>query len=230
MEWTIDFKEFLSRLQMKDIADLEKELRLPQMEKVQRIVPLRNLKRVDSLLPMREKLLFYIIGQIETLDKRKVFANARIWAMVKIDPKNLVLGQKFVYREIYQGLLEHVPKIFAEFCVNEGISNFGAYLVFGWDETDSYCLALYLPPIVEEHGPHSVIMDGVHRSFIAMQTGSAINAILVENVSLPFPCSFRTWNDVKVINLSEKPKDIEARYFGLRKGLFRDLKYLGIDG
>ncbi len=73
-------------------------------------------------------------------------------------------------------------------------------------------------------------MDGIHRNYIAKQAGLAINAILVNSVSLPFPCDPRNWSEIQVISLADKPKDINERYFELQKELFRDLKYLGIDG
>lgn len=34
----------------------------------------------------------------------------------------------------------------------------------------------------------------------------------------------------RLIPLAEKPANINDRYFELKKNLFRDLKYLGIDG
>ena len=75
-----------------------------------------------------------------------------------------------------------------------------------------------------------MVMDGIHRDYIGKQTGLALTVIVAENISLPFPCSAKSWSDIKVISLSEKPKDINERYFDLKKELFRDLKYLGIDG
>ena len=75
-----------------------------------------------------------------------------------------------------------------------------------------------------------VIMDGIHRNYIAKQTGHALNAILVDDIILPFPCAAKDWSEIQVIPLNQKPKDINERYFDLQQGLFRDLKYLGIDG
>ena len=92
-------------------------------------------------------------------------------------------------------------------------------------------MACYIPPIIEVHGSRSLIMDGIHRNYIARQSGlSTINALLVENIEVPFPCSVNNWKEVQVIPLADKPKNLEDRYFDLQKGLFRDLKYLGIDG
>lgn len=110
------------------------------------------------------------------------------------------------------------------------IGALGAYFVFGGDQNSVPSLACYLPPIVERHGKHVVIMDGIHRNYIAKQFWPSINVIFVENISIPFPCGMREWEELQVIGLNQKPADINERYFDLTKELFRDLKYLGIDG
>jgi len=53
---------------------------------------------------------------------------------------------------------------------------------------------------------------------------------MIRNPELPFPCSPKNWKEIEIISLNDKPKNLEDRYFDLQKGLFRDLKYLGIDG
>jgi len=98
------------------------------------------------------------------------------------------------------------------------------------EQLNAPALACYLPPIVERHGKNKVIMDGIHRNYIAKQYGVSINAILVEEISIPFPCGMREWDELQAISLDKKPADINERYFDLTKELFRDLKYLGIDG
>jgi hypothetical protein len=73
-------------------------------------------------------------------------------------------------------------------------------------------------------------MDGTHRSYIAMQSGAPMQAILATDVSAPYPCTPQKWEEMKVISLKDKPTDINLRYFNIQKNLFRDLKWLGIDG
>ena len=151
--------------------------------------------------------------------------------MIRVDPRHLKIGQKFAYRENYLGLIEEVPDIFRRFAISPGgLGDLGAYFVFGLNGNNECALACYIPPIIEKHGSSLVVMDGIHRNYIAKQTGVAINTILIENVSIPFPCGLRNWDEVKIISLKDKPKDINERYFNLNKNSFRDLKYLGIDG
>ena len=228
-EWRIDQDEYLKRLSFskKDFKDC---LKLPTIKNITQILPLRDIKTIESLIPISFEMLCYLIRRIKTLDGRLPFKDVKM-KMVKIDPHQLKIGQKFAYRENYQKLLEEVPGIFNRVLVNTGgLGDLGAFFVFGMDQNNSYSLACYIPPIIEKHGSDLVVMDGIHRNYIAKQTGIALNAIILENVSLPFPCSAKEWSELQVISLTTKPKDINDRYFDLQKGLFRDLKYLGIDG
>ena len=225
-EWEIPASDFWTRFS----ADrFNHGLRLPDINAIEVIVPLRDLAVVESLVPMRRNTLAYFISRIRTLDGQPVFENNDI-EMLKLDPRLLKIGQKFAYRENYVHLLESVTDIFDEFMITGGLGELGAFFAFGRDENDRKCMALYIPPIVEQHGAELVIMDGIHRDYIIKSTGTVINAVVVKNVTTPFPCSFHSWDELKVIGLEEKPKDINERYFDLNKGLFRDLKFLGIDG
>lgn len=228
-EWQITAEEYFERINL-SVSDFEKNLYLPIVQKINKILPLRDLKVIQSLVPMRKDMLLYLLRRVSTLNGELPFKTADI-RMIKADPHYLKIGQKFVYRENYQNLLEKLPNIFSEFLATSGgLSDLGAFFAFGLDENNSYCLACYVPPILEKHKSEIIIMDGIHRNYIIKQTSSTINAILVENVTIPFPCSIKEWKDIEVISLALKPKNINERYFELQKELFRDLKYLGIDG
>ena len=227
-EWEIEKSEFLRRLGCGE-ADFQKLLYLPDIRVVKRVVPLRHLKAVDSILPITRDMLFGLVSRIATVSGEKPFLDSQL-QLCKMDPNHLKIGQRFVYRENYQSLLEELPDLFGKFVVGTGLNDLGAYFVFGEDLDGLPALACYIPPLIEQHGPELIIMDGIHRAFIVKQTGAAINAIIIRNVSVPFPCGMHPWSDIRVIGLADKPKDINERYFELKKELFRDLKYLGIDG
>jgi len=230
-QWQIDSQEYLKRLGL-DREDFEKQLKLPQVVDMKQIVPLRDMKEVQSIVPIDSEMLSYLIRRIRTLDGRMPFQNSEI-SQVMTNTRQLKIGQKYVYRENYQALLEHgVSDLFKNFFGEwAGLGNLWAYFIFGLDRENKYSMACYIPPIIEVHGSRSLIMDGIHRNYIARQSGlSTINALLVENIEVPFPCSVKNWKEIQVIPLAEKPKQLEDRYFDLNKYLFRDLKYLGIDG
>lgn len=228
-EWKIDREEYFSRLDI-SVQEFKNELRLPAIDALRNIVPLRDLTCVDSLIPISFDFLAHLIRRIKTLDGRSPFTKARI-TMANIDPRMLKIGQQFVYREIYQSLIEEAAGIFQRFCVaSNGLGDVGAYFAFGSNGENAYAMACYLPPIVECHAGNLVVMDGIHRNYISRQTGKTQNAVFVDTIAEPFPCGMRGWEDVCVIPLSKKPARTEDRYFELEQGLFRDLKYLGIDG
>lgn len=228
-EWTIASQEYFVRLGLAP-ESFRQRLRLPKVEDVRQIIPLRDMRSIESLTPIPMEFLVYLLHHIRTVDNAFPFADSRI-RILRMDPRLLKIGQRFVYRENYQGILEQMSAIFQEFAVtNGGVSDLGAYFVFGKDAASAYCMACYLPPIIEKHGPDLVVMDGIHRNWSAMQTGANPFVILIEDVAVPFPCTAHEWSDIQVISLSAKPKDIEKRYFGIAPKYFRDLKFLGIDG
>ena len=228
-QWQIDSEEYLKRLGL-GREDFEKQLKLPRVDDVKKIIPLREIKVVKSIIPINSELLLYLIRRIPTLDGQLPFRHATIRQVV-VNPGQLKIGQKYVYRENYQSLLENINDLFHDFLGEWGrLSHLGAFFIFGLNRDNNYSMACYIPPIIEVHRSKSLIMDGIHRNYIGRQAGVDINGLIVKGVEIPFPCSPRSWGEIKVIPLSEKPKALEDRYFDLNKSLFRDLKYLGIDG
>lgn len=228
-QWQIEPGEYLQRLKLGQ-DEFRERLHLPDLASITKIIPLRDIRVIQSLVPIDADMVLHLLQHVRTLDGRTPFSDIKV-QMVRVDPRHLKIGQKFVYRENYQKLLESVPDIFRKFMVTAGgLGDLGAYFVFGLNGDDRYSMACYLPPVVEKQGSEIVIMDGIHRNYIAKQAGLAVNAILVQGAGLPFPCGIRDWSEVTVIPLADKPKELAERYFDLHRGLFRDLKYLGIDG
>lgn len=227
-EWEISKNEFFRRMNLTE-RDFEAKLSLPDLHAIKRIVPLKSLSLVESVVPLSHALLFELISKIRTMDGQLPFKNSKI-SLCKVDPRNLKIGQKFAYRENYQGILETLPNILQKFAIAGGFGDLGAYLFSGMDEGGQYAMAFYLPPIIEQHVADFVVMDGIHRNLLNKQMGSTILAIVVKNVDVEFPCGRRNWEELTIIDWAQKPTDINKRYFDLKQNLFRDLKFLGIDG
>lgn len=229
-EWEISFVEYLDRIQINQ-QRFEACLNFPKINSLKKIIPLKNLTEVKAVIPLKKKFFEQTIRNITTLDKKeKPFKSSEI-NLIKVYPNQLKIGQKFVYRENYQKLIEQMPAIFDDYLICSGVCDLGAFALTGLDAEGNHCLAYYLPPIIERHykkGP--VIMDGIHRNFINRQIGHTLNAIIIDKVKTPFPCSFHSWDEIEIISLKNKPKNIKERYFDINPDLFRDLKYLGIDG
>lgn len=151
----IEKTEFLKRIGCSE-KDFVRQLCLPDMEKVGRVISLRSMLEIDTISPISKEMTFRLISQMKTMNGHSPFLNAKI-QLAKFDPNHLKVGQRFAYRENLTSVLENLPAFFKKFMVPSGISELGAYFIFGKN------------------------------------------------------------------NESE-------RYFDLTKELFRDLKYLGIDG
>ncbi len=227
-KWEIEKEKFLERLGISE-REFRKKLCIPDLKRVETIVPLRYMRQIDAISPLSFEMLKCLLSRMKTLGGVPAFENAD-FQLCKIDPQHLKIGQRFVYRENYQNLLESLPALLGKFVLSSGIGDLGSYFIFGEDMRGIQALACYMPPIIEQHGSDFVVMDGIHRNYIAKQLGKTLSSIVVANPSVPFPCSPKSWSEIKVISLSEKPKSVSERYFDLTKELFRDLKYLGIDG
>lgn len=230
-KWQIDFKEYLQRLRC-DLKDFREQISFPNVAGVKTVLPLRDLRGIFSLIAINKDLLGKLLRSIPTLNGLYPYKESS-FEISCLDSRQLKIGQKFVYRENYQKMLEELTELFQEkFGIACGVNYMGgySYMVFGLDSKDRYAMSFYLPPIVERRGKDLIIMDGIHRNYLAKQFGVAVNAIVIDGVSAPFPCGLRSWSEGRVISLKDKPADIHERYFDLNKNLFRDLKYLGIDG
>ncbi len=225
----IDFKEYLDRLSL-NAGTFKDLLRLPMVESVQEVVSLREIGEARCVMPMSKHMMHLILRSVRTLDGQKPFESAT-FEMQKMGIRQVKIGQRFAYRENYVKILENISDILCrDHAINSGMLELGAYVIFGKDSLGKEAIAFYLPPIIEEHAGFFVIMDGIHRDFIALKMGQPIFAIVASGVSVPFPCEPHSWDDLKVIPQTEKPANLADRYFGLRKELFRDLKFFGIDG
>ncbi len=225
--WEIEKREFFKRLHCSE-EEFERQL-LPEVKQVRHVVPLRMLTHIESIVPIKLSMLKRITSKITTIDGQHPFEHV-VPVLRKIDPRELRIGQKYVYRENYQDLLENLSGLFDSFAIHGSITNLEPHFAFGFDRDQVPSLAFYLPPIIEQHGNEFVIMDGIHRDYVVKQLGGTIDAIILRNPSVAFPCGMRPWSDIRVIGIADKPERIKDRYFELNENLFRNLKYLGIDG
>lgn len=59
---------------------------------------------------------------------------------------------------------------------------------------------LLLPPIVETHNETHVVMDGVHRLYVALETLTVSQVLAISNVPEPPPCRPKDWGKLKEVN------------------------------
>ncbi len=193
-----------------------------------RIVSLRDIKKVLAVQAMRRDYLQRLLESVTLVGDPTVrpFAGKHITTL-RQDPHGVMVGQTFVERPKYVSLLEDFPDVFGEFCISKGIAKLTAQIVLGRLADGSIALAHYVPPIVEQHGSRLVLMDGIHRNFLILRSGTTIETVLVRGVEEPFPATPQRWDVIRAVD--EKPIR-EKRFFGLVPELFRDVKSSGIDG
>ncbi|MEK7628629.1 MAG: hypothetical protein AAB421_04420 [Patescibacteria group bacterium] len=191
------------------------------------VVSLRQLASIESVQPMRRDYLRAVMCAVPLADGRgDVYKHARITTL-RVDPHAVRLGQTFVERSKYQQFLEGFEASFGAFCVARGMAKLGACIAYGKTQTGVSAIAHYVPPIVECGPSGWVLLDGVHRMYLAKQIGTTLETVIVEPVTARFPTDLHEWDQVRVVN-TKPPR--EERYNNLRPELFRNLKYVGLDG
>lgn len=192
------------------------------------IIPLRDISEIKTAAIMRKDFLEALIKAIPLRsDNSKEFPyGSSAIDVYGVEPKGVEIGQTFVLSSKILGIMSGMTLIFRDF-VMKGLSKMPPLIVYGSDLEGNSVTALYVPPVIEHHQAASVLLDGMHRSYICRAAGTTVNAVHIFNVSVPLPFEKISWDAVSL--LDQKPP-IEKRYHNLNRLLFRDLGYVGIDG
>lgn len=194
------------------------------------IVSMRDLSSVTDVQAMPRPYLMRLLRSVTLAGGPglRPYDGSEIETL-RVDAEGLRLGQTFIEGRKCLALLARFSAAdeLEGFCITRGIAKRTAYIVFGRTADGRPALAHYLPPILEEHAGRLILMDGVHRCFLARAIGTTIETIIVRSPAADFPADVRGWGATRIVD-EKPPKD--ERFFGLRPGLFRDLKSVGIDG
>lgn len=197
-------------------------------DKAVKVVALRDLNKIDGLQAMPMEYLSGLLGNIGLVgDPAAKPYRGKPFEMQRIDPRACLVAQTFVERSKCLALMENVTPRFSQFAVSSGFAKLTPYVVLGRDATGEICIAHYVPPIIEESGGQLRLLDGTHRSYLAMSVGTTAESIIVRNVVMQFPTDAQAWRDVRLVDV--KPPRAE-RFAGLKDDYFRDVKHIGIDG
>lgn len=197
-------------------------------EQAETVVSLRDLTRIVNIQIMSVAYLEGLVWNtvLEGNNEIRPYEGCRV-ERARMDPSNLLVGQTFVERPKYQRLVEDLASVFDAFCTNKGFAKCTSLIVLGTTRDEKMAVSHYIPPIVEEQNGGLYLLDGMHRNFLTRAIGTTIETIIIKRVRSPFPCQVRDWGLVKVVE--QKPPRPE-RFFDLKPELFRDLKWVGIDG
>ena len=193
-----------------------------------RIIPLRNIIKIDDLSYAKKEFLESIIKAVPLKDNPdiKPYKKSKI-DIYRVQPKGIQIGQTFALTQKTNRLLTNVLNIFNEFHVSHGYSKMEPVIIYGKDKEDYPAIAFYIPPIIENHNGNAVLLDGIHRSLICSAAGTTINAVHLSKIDVNLPFEPMEWNKLKLMD--EKPPTI-GRYNNLKLDLFRQLTYVGVDG
>lgn len=218
---SIDLSEFGRRIGM-DMRELA------AMSGADRIVSPRQIVVARHILNMSLDYLERLLKSVPLLGDlgRRPYAGCSI-SRYRMDPRMSKVGQTFVERRKINDLHELFTAMFDRHDVPYGFAKKGASLIFGETAEGDRAIAQYLPPIVEQIGNHHAVLDGIHRFSYTKGAGTTLEIVKVTDPSEPFPCDLRKWDSIKSVDV-KPPKD--ERFFNLKPELFRDLKYVGIDG
>lgn len=193
-----------------------------------RIVSLRQLVRILDIRLMNDEYLRHLLLSVTLVGdpERKPYKGCDV-KRLRVDPAMLAVGQTFVEERKLLNLQSGFFDIFAGSGAPRGYAKKCAMVILGETAEGARAVAHYLPPLVEWHGDRHGLLDGMHRGYSAMRVGTTIECIKICFPPDPFPCAFGHWKRVKLVS-AKPPKD--ERFFELKPELFRDLKYVGIDG
>jgi hypothetical protein len=199
-----------------------------QMSGADRIVSPLQIQIARHVLNMRLDYLERLLKSVPLLGDpaRKPYAACRI-DRYRLDPNMSKVGQTFIERRKINALNETFGGMFDEHDVPYGIAKKGASLIFGTTAEGDRAIAQYLPPIVEQIASRHAVLDGIHRFSLTRSAGTTLEVVKINDPTEPFPCDLRKWSSIKAVD-AKPPKD--QRFFNLNEALFRDLKYVGIDG
>lgn len=198
------------------------------MSKADRIVSPRQIAEARYMVAMQLPYLMGLLASVPLVGdpERKPYAGCRV-DRYRIDPRMSKVGQTFVERGKIAALHERFGAMSEEHDMPYGISKKGACWIFGVTAEGDRAIAQYLPPIVEQIVNRHAVLDGIHRFSYVRGAGTTIEIIKISDPVEPFPCDLQTWKRIRVVD-AKPPKD--QRFFNLKPELFRDLKYVGIDG
>lgn len=220
----IPFEEFLNRTEISVSS-----LNFLNHKQVKQVISLKDMQKIVALSVMPKEYIWKLLSSITLVGspKIKVYVGSRV-SLMKFDPAQLLLGQKYIYRNKYIAIFENFNSLFKDFLVTNGISKLVPHIVLGEDKNGEFSMAHYLTPIVERHNSELILMDGIHRNFIVKRAGTTIESIFLDDVRVPFPCNVKSWDETELVD--HKPERQEDRFFDLRPELFRNLETVGIDG
>lgn len=177
-----------------------------------------------------KKTLLEIVRNIQTLEGMIPIYKESIISFKRFHPNNVSPIAKYVLTPNLERLQSTQRDLF-----------FRGYNIFSLKETLKYNNHIISPPIIEysDADKKNIIVDGIHRFYLARQLGHWVSTIYIQKVNEFYPVIGMPveWNDV--IEYSEPPQEVQNRR-RLREGIenkseilrkfYRDYSVIGSTG
>ena len=158
----------------------------------------------------------------------KPYAHERVKIeLKKIDPR-FVRPVSFYYR----GLSLEFQKLFRKTMLEEhNIDTFNLDRAYMFQfQLPGFPERMIMPPIIEislYDGDLPIVMDGIHRTYYALQQGSDINSMIISNVIIPYygvpmPDGWATMKNSVLIPPNAEKRKFRFRHEDLLYALYRD--------
>lgn len=195
-----------------------------------RIVSPCDISQAIVVADMPLDYLGKILNSVTLIDQPDVFPfREKIFSTRRLDARALKVGQTFVMNRKILSLAHRtgVHAMFRPFTTISGTAKLNAKIILGKTAGGETVISHYLPPIVEAHQCGLRLLDGMHRFYIALGSGTTVESIIIEDITTPFPATPCCWDDVTPVDRKPSPEDC---FFNFEPKLFRDIKSSGIDG
>lgn len=217
---SIKFEDFSSR------TGIPRSALFREYKDAEVVVGLRELSCIDRVLVMPKDYLATLLGCVPLLGSaERPYEHSSIETL-RMDPRSVKVAQTFVERKKCLNFLEQFSNKLTAFCLTNGAAKCTSFIAYGTTVDGKAAIAHYVPPIIEKH-EELFLVDGTHRNWLVMTIGTTLEVVVVSDVRSQFPCTPVSWDQVRPVD--SKPPKYE-RHINLRETLFRDLKFIGIDG
>lgn len=149
-----------------------------------------------------EKKLRQVILYNDTLNMP--YSKAKI-TQASLNPSELKPLQKYLMKDRIESLRSLKEELLEKSQLDI------AKMTKGYVISDGSKLYGLIPPIVEvsyyDAGKPNVILDGIHRCWLALEDKERINVILIDDVDLPLPAFPNSWEEIRLYDSSPQEKE-----------------------
>ena len=199
---------------------------IPDITSYNKVIPLQEIVQINGISILDKEFVLAMIRAVPLRqDRQLIFPYEQAhFEIYEAAIEQFKVGQKFVLEDKILNLVTRIRSKFQNYFTGS-ISKMSPLQIYGTDNAGNQALSFYLPPVIETHNGIPSILDGTHRSFLNLATGSSVKVLHIYNINSPLPYEPVRWEEVRLVK--ERP-DLQDRYNNLDISLFRNFGAVGI--